>query len=97
MGSNILAFLPMILIFVVFYFLLIGPQNKRQKQVRQKQTERSRGDSTVTIGGLHGVVQNVDDKTVTLTSGNAQLTFNRSAVAEVTKKSTTVMGDETVE
>ena len=97
MMQQLLTFLPMILIFVVFYFLLIRPQNKRQKQVRQMQTELSRGDSIVTIGGLHGVVQKVDDTTVTLKSGNAQLTFNRSAVAEVAKKSTTVMGDETVE
>ncbi|MGA9232533.1 MAG: preprotein translocase subunit YajC, partial [Exiguobacterium oxidotolerans] len=54
--QQLITFLPMILIFVVFYFLLIRPQNKRQKQVREMQTQLSRGDTVVTIGGLHGVV-----------------------------------------
>ncbi|WP_114569896.1 preprotein translocase subunit YajC [Exiguobacterium flavidum] len=94
--EQLYTLLPMILIFVVFYFLLIRPQNKRQKQVREMQSQLSRGDSIVTIGGLHGTVQKVDDTTVTLKSGNAQLTFNRSAVAEVVKKSTTVTTDDEI-
>jgi len=94
--EQLYTLLPMILIFVVFYFLLIRPQNKRQKQVREMQSQLSRGDSIVTIGGLHGTVQKVDDTTVTLKSGNAQLTFNRSAVAEVVKKSTTVTADDEI-
>ncbi|OGX78157.1 preprotein translocase subunit YajC [Exiguobacterium sp. SH3S2] len=84
--ETLVALLPMILIFVVFYFLLIRPQTKRQKQVQTMQNALERGDHVVTIGGLHGVVHQIEDTEVTLKCDQALLKFNRSAIAEVTKK-----------
>lgn len=52
---------PIILMFAVLYFLLIRPQQKQQKAVRQMQEELKKGDSVVTIGGLHGTVDSIDE------------------------------------
>ncbi len=84
--ETIVALLPMILIFVVFYFLLIRPQTKRQKEVQAMQNALERGDNVVTIGGLHGVVHQIEDTHVVLKCDQSLLRFNRSAVAEVVKK-----------
>ena len=84
--ETLVALLPMILIFVVFYFLLIRPQTKRQKEVQSMQNALERGDSVVTIGGLHGVVHQIEDTHVVLKCDQSLLRFNRSAIAEVVKK-----------
>ena len=47
--------------FVLFYFLLIRPQQKKQKAVQKMQNELKKGDKVVTIGGLHGIVDSVDE------------------------------------
>ena len=47
--------------FVLFYFLLIRPQQKRQKAVKQMQSSLKKGDKVVTIGGLHGTVDSIDE------------------------------------
>ena len=52
---------PIILMFVLFYFLLIRPQQKKQKAVQKMQNELKKGDKVVTIGGLHGIVDSVDE------------------------------------
>lgn len=75
---------PIILMFVIFYFLLIRPQQKRQKQVKQMQSDMQKGDSVVTIGGLHGEVHAIDENTVVIAAGDGlKLTYDRSAVREV--------------
>ncbi|WP_339228258.1 preprotein translocase subunit YajC [Oceanobacillus sp. FSL K6-2867] len=75
---------PIILMFVIFYFLLIRPQQKRQKQVREMQSDLQKGDEIVTIGGLHAKVHAVDEGTIVLiTNDGAKLTYDRSAVREV--------------
>ncbi|WP_284139702.1 MULTISPECIES: preprotein translocase subunit YajC [unclassified Virgibacillus] len=77
--------LPIILMFVIFYFLLIRPQQKRQKQVRQMQDSLQKGDSVVTIGGFHGVIHSIDESTVVIQAGDGtKLTYDRSAIREVT-------------
>src|SRR5580658_7311172 len=58
MGSAT-QFLPLVLIFVVFYFLLIRPQQQKQKETRQMLSNMKRGDKVVTGGGILGVVQRV--------------------------------------
>ncbi|MDF7674396.1 preprotein translocase subunit YajC [Acetobacteraceae bacterium ESL0709] len=55
--ETLLQYGPIILIFVVFYFLLIRPQQTRQRQLREKQNGLRRGDKIVTAGGIVGVVQ----------------------------------------
>lgn len=75
---------PIILMFVIFYFLLIRPQQKRQKQVRQMQSELQKGDSVVTIGGFHGVIHAIDENTIIIQAGDgSKLTYDRSAIREV--------------
>lgn len=60
-GDSILSFLPLVLIFVVFYFLLIRPQMKREKERRKMIDALKRGDRVVTQGGLIGTVTKVED------------------------------------
>ena len=75
---------PIILMFAVLYFLLIRPQQKQQKAVRQMQEELKKGDSVVTIGGLHGTVDSIDESKVVIKTGdNTRLTFDRRAIREV--------------
>ncbi|MGL4820450.1 MAG: preprotein translocase subunit YajC [Bacilli bacterium] len=84
----IVTLLPLILMFGVFYFFLIRPQQKRQREVAAMQRGLQRGDTVVTIGGLHGVVDviNDEDDTVVLkTVDNSKLKFARNAVATVVK------------
>jgi len=64
--GGLMAFLPMILLFVVFYFLLIRPQQKRQKQHKQMIAAVAKGDEIVTMGGLLGKVTDVNDNFLTL-------------------------------
>lgn len=80
----IVSLLPIILMFVIFYFLLIRPQQKRQKQVREMQSNLQKGDKVVTIGGFHAEIHALDEDTVVLQSGDGpRLTYDRSAIREV--------------
>jgi len=81
--EGLATLLPLIAMFVIFYFLLIRPQQKRQKQVRQMQSELKKGDSVVTIGGFHGVIHALDECTVVLQAGDgSKLTYDRSALRD---------------
>ena len=62
----LMSFLPLVLIFVVFYFLLIRPQQKRQKEHRNMISSLKKGDRIITSGGLHGRITGIDDTTLTL-------------------------------
>lgn len=74
---------PILLMFVIFYFLLIRPQQKRQKQVREMQDSLQKGDHVVTIGGLHGEIHAIDEDTIILkTGGETSLTYDRAAIRE---------------
>ncbi len=76
--------LPLILMFAIFYFLLIRPQQKKQKAIRDMHSSLQRGDKIVTIGGLHGTIDSIDeDVMVILVNDNRKLTFDRGAVREV--------------
>jgi len=80
------AFIPIVLIIVVFYFLLIRPQQKRAKAQKAMLDDLKAGDAVVTIGGLRGTVAAVDNDTVIIrVADNVKLTFNKSAVAGVVK------------
>lgn len=80
-------FLPFLIMFAVFYFLLIRPQQKRQKQRNQMLNELKKGDKVITIGGLHGTIAELTDDTVVLRVNDVtKLTFDRSAVNTVVDK-----------
>ncbi|NWO13288.1 preprotein translocase subunit YajC [Virgibacillus dokdonensis] len=75
---------PLILMFVLLYFILIRPQQKRQKQVREMQSNLQKGDAVVTIGGFHGEIHAMDEDTLVLQAGDgSKLTYDRSAIREV--------------
>ncbi|MED3624459.1 preprotein translocase subunit YajC [Neobacillus thermocopriae] len=78
------SLIPLILMFVIFYFLLIRPQQKRQKAVQQMQNELKKGDKIVTIGGLHGFIDSIDENKVVIKCGDgSRLTYDRTAIREV--------------
>jgi len=74
---------PIILMIVIFYFLLIRPQQKRQRQVQEMQAALQKGDEIITIGGLHGTIDAIDEDKIVIQCNNAKLTFDRAAVREV--------------
>lgn len=90
-GSNPLwTFGPIVAMFLVLYFLLIRPQQKRQKARNSMLSTLKKGDKVVTVGGLHGVILEMDDdaKTVVLRVNEAtKLTFDRSSVNGITESS----------
>lgn len=84
MSAAIVNLLPIILFFVIFYFLLIRPQQKRQRAIQQMQANLKKGDKIITIGGLHGIIDSVDEDKVVIRAGDGtRLTYDRSAVREV--------------
>ncbi len=81
-GNPLVAFLPLILIFVIFYFLLIRPQQKRAKEHQKFLENLKRGDQVFTSGGLIGRVSRVDDQIVTLeVAPNVQVKVVKSYIA----------------
>ncbi len=64
--NTLLSFLPMILIFAVFYLLLIRPQQKKAKEHRILLENLKKGDSVITQGGLYGKITGIQDQVVTL-------------------------------
>ena len=76
------SFIPLLLIVVVFYLLLIRPQQRKARQHQELVQSTNVGDRVVTIGGIHGTVQTIDDDTVRLeVSPGTVLTMARSAIA----------------
>lgn len=76
--------LPFILMFVLLYFLLIRPQQKRQKAMREMHNNLKKGDKVITIGGFHGIIDSIDEDTVVLKAGDgSKLTYDRVAIREV--------------
>ena len=65
-AAGFASFIPLILMFVIFYFLLIRPQQKRNKEHRGMISNLKKGDRIVTSGGLHGLVTGLDENTLTV-------------------------------
>ena len=73
--SIIGSLLPMILIFVVFYFLMIRPQRKKDKQVKEMLANLKKDDRVCTIGGIYGTIMGIKDDTITLAVGKDNLSM----------------------
>lgn len=87
--SALMTFGPLVVLFVVFYFLLIRPQQKRQKEHKTMLDAISRGDEVVTQGGLAGKVTDIDDSFISVEiAANTVVRVQRHAVGNVLPKGT---------
>src|SRR6201985_2668711 len=87
-GLWYMQLLPFAFIFVIFYFLLIRPQQKRQKEHQQLLSNLKTGDKVVTSSGIHGLIANVKDTTFLVkVADNVKIEIDKSAVAGVEKTS----------
>ncbi len=81
-------FIPLICIGVIFYFLILRPQQKKGKEQQALISSLKSGDKVVTSGGIHGLISNVKDKTVILkVADNVKIEVDKAAVGVVTKSS----------
>ncbi|GAB4407079.1 MAG: preprotein translocase subunit YajC [Thermodesulfovibrionales bacterium] len=78
------SLLPLIIIFVIFYFLLIRPQQKRAKEHKQMLENIKKGDKVITSGGIYAVVESVGENTITLKiSENVKVKFGKGYIAAI--------------
>lgn len=84
-ASLLVTFGPLVLIFVVFYFMLIRPQRKKDKQVKEMLNNLKAGDRVCTIGGIYGTIVGIRDDTVTLSVGrdNTNMVIARWGIRSV--------------
>ncbi len=82
-------FVPLILLFVIFYFLLIRPQQKQQKTRQEMLKNLKKGDRVITIGGIHGVIKEIDETVISLrVADNLNLKFARAAIDKIVAEET---------
>jgi preprotein translocase subunit YajC len=87
--DTLLTFLPMVAIFVVFYFLLIRPQQKKAKEARTMLEALEKGNEIVTAGGILGRIVKLDEQYVTVEiAPNAQMVVQRTAISQLLPKGT---------
>lgn len=81
-GQNpLVTFLPLILVFVVFYFFMIRPQVRKQKELTTYRSELKKGDKIITTGGIYGKITDVKDGTLTVdVADGVLLKIDKSAV-----------------
>jgi preprotein translocase subunit YajC len=86
-ANPIAAFMPLILIFIIFYFLLIRPQQKKQKEAQKMLSEIQKGDKVITTGGIHGIVANIKEDIISVKiAENVKIDVSRSCIAVVKKE-----------
>ena len=84
LGGGWMTFLPFIAIIAIFYFLIIRPQNKKQKETQKMLAALKKGDKIVTIGGIHGTIQSVRESTVVVkVCDGAKIEFSRNAISGI--------------
>ncbi|MBU0936029.1 MAG: preprotein translocase subunit YajC [Spirochaetes bacterium] len=90
-GNTFLTIGMFAAVFAIFYFMIIRPQNKKQKAMQKMISEIKKGDKVVTIGGIHGLVHAVKETTVVIkVDDSSRLEFSKSAIASVLAKSEAV-------
>lgn len=83
-GGGFTAFVPLILMFGIFYFLLIRPQQKKAKEQRQMIDNLKKGDRIITSGGIHGRISGIDENTLKVEiADKVQIKINRGNVAQL--------------
>lgn len=97
-AGGLASFIPLILMFVIFYFLLIRPQQKKAKEMREMISNLKRGDRVVTSGGIHGQITGLDDSTLTLEiADKVRIKVNRSSISGLVGASGGSTGKKAVE
>jgi len=89
-GSPLAMWLPIILIFVVMYFLILRPQAKRQKEHQRMLASLEKGDRVVTAGGIHGTIVGIKEKEQSLyvkIADNVKVEVSRSSIGRKLEKS----------
>ena len=88
-SDTLFTFLPMIAIFVVFYFLLIRPQQKKQKEARAMLDALEKGNEVVTAGGILGRIVKLDEQYATIeVANNVQMIVQRGSISQLLPKGT---------
>ena len=88
-GGDLMAFLPMVAIFVVFYFLLIRPQQKKAKEAKAMLEALQKGDEVITAGGILGRIAKLGDQYVTVEiASGTEISVQRGAIAQLLPKGT---------
>lgn len=81
-GSSIASIVMFVALIAIFYFFLIRPQNKKQKETQKMLSALKKGDKIVTIGGIHGTVFSLKENSIVVkVDDNAKIEFTRSAIA----------------
>lgn len=80
-GGELMYMLPLFLL--LMYFMAIRPEQKRKKEAAAMMGNLRAGDTVVTIGGMHGIVHRVEDRTVVLRVDSVNMTIDKSAIARV--------------
>ncbi len=84
--SVLLQFLPLVFLFIIFYFLIIRPQQTKQKEHANLVAKLEKNDEVVTVGGVHATVVSVGDKTAILRiADNVKIEIEKSSISQVTK------------
>ena len=92
-----MQFAPLLFIGVIFYFLLIRPQQKQRKQHQALVTSLKTGDKVVTSSGIHGIIANVKEGTFLVkVADNVKLEIDKAAVAAIEKSSADTASEEAV-
>ncbi len=87
--SPLLQYLPLIFVFTIVYFLMIRPQQQKQKEHTQMLAKLEKNDEVITLGGVHATVVSVGDKTVSLRiADNVKIEIEKSSIATIKKKRT---------
>ncbi len=85
-NAGILNFIPLIFIFIVFYFLIIRPQQKKQKEHQGMVANLKKNDEIVTTGGIYGTIVNVKEKTLVVrVDENTKIEIEKNSIAHVRK------------
>jgi len=85
--NPLVQFMPIILMFVIFYFLLIRPQQKKQKELQNMIANLKKGDKVITTGGILGTISSIQDDYAVLTVGGSDTKIEvlKSAIAGLRK------------
>ena len=81
-NSGMINIIFLLVIFVIFYFFMVRPQNKKRKELQNMRENLKKGQSIVTIGGIHGKISDVHESTITLiVDSNTKIKVDKSSVS----------------